>query len=65
MSDPFWKKSGFWTAIAATVPLVYAFINKTSTVELVVAVVGAWGTFFTSAAVRGPVQPVPPTPPQP
>ena len=52
MNDPFWKRSGFWTALAATVPLVFSIVSGTVTQEIVIAVVGAWGTFFTVAAAR-------------
>ena len=52
MNDPFWKRSGFWTALAATVPLGFSLAAGTVTQEIVIAVLGAWGTFFTVAATR-------------
>ena len=51
-SDPLWKRSGFWAAIAASVPLLYAAISGEVPQELVVATIGAWAAFFTAAKAR-------------
>lgn len=52
MNDPFWKRSGFWTALTATVPLCFSVAAGNVTQEIVIAVVGAWGTFLTVAVAR-------------
>ena len=50
--DPFYKRSGFWTALAASVPLVWSLAHGTCTQEIIVATIIAWGTFFTAAGRR-------------
>lgn len=50
--DPLWRRTGFWAAIAASVPLVYAIISGEVPQELVVATLGAWAAFFTAAKAR-------------
>jgi len=50
--DPFWQRTGFWAALMATVPLVFALLNGTVSPELVAATIGAWGAFATGAKIR-------------
>ncbi len=50
--DPFYRRSGFWAAAIASVPLAFAAFKGTVTPELVVATLGAWGAFFTAQRVR-------------
>lgn len=50
--DPFYRRSGFWAALLATVPLGFAIARGTVSEELVGAVVLAWGAFFTAKQAR-------------
>lgn len=52
MNDPFWKRSGFWSSLIASVPLAFAIFDKNVTQELVISVLGAWAGFFTVASAR-------------
>lgn len=56
-SDPFWKRSGFWAACAATLPFLYAVIEMAASgtrvpMEVTTATLLAWGAFFTGATIR-------------
>ena len=50
--SPFYRRSGFWTAAVATVPLVYAAVDGSIPMPLVLSVLGAWATFFCAKVVR-------------
>lgn len=50
--DPFYRRSGFWAAVGATIPIVYAAIDGAVPMTLTIAVVSAWAGFFTAQRAR-------------
>lgn len=55
--DPFYRRSGFWTALVASVPFILAVIRwgfgGDPVVDEDLALFGGvWGTYFTATTVR-------------
>lgn len=52
--DPFWRRSGFWVALAATVDalLIVATPAWETWVRFIAALIPPWAAFFTAAALR-------------
>jgi hypothetical protein len=52
-ADPFWRRSGFWTAIGTTISALIVVMPEWEVWLKASAVIAtAWGTFFTAAAMR-------------
>jgi len=51
--DPFWKRSGFWAALSASVAALVAILPEWEPhLKALGVIIVAWGGFFTAAQLR-------------